>query len=599
VNTWIIHVWQSTLFAVAAGVLTVGFKRNHARVRYWLWFSASIKFLLPFSLLMTIGSALPWRLATPPASPVFSSVMTQIGQPFLDVGSPTAAAPSPATADSGWIAVVILAIWACGAGAVLRARFTTWGQFRRALRTSTPVAFDHIALPAGVRMRATSSVLEPGVIGFWRPVILIPAGIERHLTPSQLEAVLAHEICHIRHRDNLLAMLHMAVETIFWFHPLVWWIGGRLIDERERACDEDVLRLHGAPRTYAEGIIRVCERYVDARLACVAGVSGSDLKKRIEAIMRNQTAERLSTWKSAVLLSAAAAIPTIPIVIGTFDSPRLQAQAQEQTRTAGDLAFDVATIRPNKTGRGFEGLGFRQGRFSATGVSLRELLTSAYDLQAFEIFGEPTWATSDRFDIAATMPPPPTGTDAPDAASRNRGMLRSLLAERFKLVVHEERRDMPVYALVLARPDRKLGAQLRAFQGECWDSSRPGPEPEAPTWPQPPSDSSKGPQWCISMTGVGRISSRGTVLPDLARVLATFPAVRRRVIDRTGLTGRFDFDMEWTPLATAGPAAPGVPPDAGPTLFTALQEQLGLKLESTKATIGVLVIDSVSQPSPN
>ena len=591
-NTWIIHVWQSTLFAVAAGVLTVGFKRNHARVRYWLWFSASIKFLLPFSLLMTIGSALPWRLATPPASPVFSSVMTQIGQPFLDVGSPTAAAPSPATADSGWIAIVILAIWACGAGAVLRARFTMWGRIRRALRTSTPVAFDHIALPAGVRMRATSSVLEPGVIGFWRPVILIPAGIERHLTPSQLEAVLAHEICHIRHRDNLLAMLHMAVETIFWFHPLVWWIGGRLIDERERACDEDVLRLHGAPRTYAEGIIRVCERYVDARLACVAGVSGSDLKKRIEAIMRNQTAERLSTWKSVVLLSAAAAIPTIPIVIGTFDSPRLQAQAQEQTRPAGELAFDVATIKPNTTGRGFERLRFRPGNFSATGVSLQELMTSAYGLQAFEIFGAPSWATSDRFDIAATMEPSTT----PD---QNRQLLRALLAERFKLVAHEEHRDMPVYALVMARPDRKLGAQLRAFQGECWDSSKPGPEPEAPTWPQPPSDSSKGPQWCISMTGVGRISSRGTVLPDLAKVLATFPAVRRRVIDRTGLTGRFDFDMEWTPLATAGPAAPGVPPDAGPTLFTALQEQLGLKLESTKETIGVLVIDSVSQPSPN
>jgi uncharacterized protein (TIGR03435 family) len=315
--------------------------------------------------------------------------------------------------------------------------------------------------------------------------------------------------------------------------------------------------------------------------------------------MSDQIAEHLSTWKSVLLLTAAATIAAIPIVIGTFDSPPLQAQAQEQTRTAADPAFEVATIRPNKTGRGFEGLGFRQGRFSATGVSLRELLTSAYELQAFEIFGEPNWATSDRFDIAATMPPPPAGTDAPDAASRNRGMLRSLLAERFKLVVHEERRDMPVYALVLARPDRKLGAQLRVFQGECWDPSKPGPEPEAPTWPQPPSDPSKGAQLCISMTGVGRISSRGTVLPDLAKVLARLPAVSRRVIDRTGLTGRYDFDLEWTPLVTPGPAAPGVPPEAGPNIFTALQEQLGLKLESTKETVGVLVIDSVSQPSQN
>ena len=601
-NTWFIHMWQSTLFAVAAGVLTVGFKRNHARVRYWLWFSASIKFLLPFSLLMTIGSALPWRLATPPASPVLSSVMTQIGQPFLDVGSPTAAAPSPATADSGWIAVVILAIWACGAGAVLRGRFTMWGQIRRALRTSTPIAFDHIALPAGVRMRATSSVLEPGVIGFWRPVILIPAGIECHLTPSQLEAVLAHEICHIRRRDNLLAMLHMAVETIFWFHPLVWWIGGRLIDERERACDEDVLRLHGAPRTYAEGIIRICERYVDARLACVAGVSGSDLKKRIEAIMRNQTAERLSTWKSAVLLSAAAAIPTIPIVIGTFESPRLQAQAQQQTRSAGDLTFEVTSIKPNKgpavDGPIGGGVGFRPGRFAAENITLQQLLTYAYELQAYEIFGGPSWVTSDRFDIAATTQPPPAGSDPRDAAARNRRMVRALLAERFNLVVREERREMPVYSLIVARTDRRLGQRLRPFKGECAEPGKLGPPPDA-TFGMPTSDPSK-PQWCMAFTGVGRISAQGTMLPDLGMMLARFPAVSRRVIDRTGLDGRFDFDLEWTPMVTpAGAATTGVPADAAPPLFTALQEQLGLKLESTKETVPVLVIDNVSQPSPD
>ena len=588
-HQWIDHLWQSTLFAIAAGVLTVGFRRNHACVRYWLWFSASIKFLLPFSLLVTIGSALPWRLATPPASPAFSSAITQIGQPFFAVGSPTAAAPSLTSADSSWIAVVILAIWACGAGVVLRARFTMWRQVRRALRTSTPVDSHHIMLPAGVRIRATRSVLEPGVIGFWRPVILIPAGIDRHLTPSQLEAVLAHELCHIRRRDNLLAMLHMLVETVFWFHPLVWWIGGRLIDERERAWDEDVLRLHGAPRTYAEGIIRVCERYVDARLACVAGVSGSDLKKRIEVIMRNQTAERLSTWKSALLLSAAAAIGAIPVVIGTFDSPRVQGQTQEQTRSAGDLAFEVTSIKPNTTGRGFEGLHFRRDNFSATGVSLQELITTAYEQQAFEIFGAPSWATSDRFDIAATMGPSIT----PD---QNRRLLRALLAERFSLVVHEEQREMPVFSMVIARADGTLGARLRRFEGECGDPSKLGPPPNA-TFGMP--TQSSGPQWCLAFSGMGRLSAQGTPLSDLTTILARFPAVRRRVLDRTGLTGRFDFDLEWTPFVTPGPVSPGVPSDAGPTLFTALQEQLGLKLESTKETIEVLVIDSVNQPSPN
>jgi uncharacterized protein (TIGR03435 family) len=215
-------------------------------------------------------------------------------------------------------------------------------------------------------------------------------------------------------------------------------------------------------------------------------------------------------------------------------------------------------------------------------------------MQSYEIFGGPSWATSDRFDISATMEPSPTESDQ---GPRRRRLIRALLADRFTLVAHEERRQMPAYSLVMTRSDRTLGARLRPFEGECGDWDKLGPPPESETGVLP---TSKGPQHCMSMTGIGRISARGTVLSDLATLLARFPAVRRRVIDRTGLTGRFDFDLEWTPLVMPpGPAAQGVPPDAGPTLFTALQEQLGLKLESTRETVTVLVIDSVNQPSPN
>jgi uncharacterized protein (TIGR03435 family) len=206
--------------------------------------------------------------------------------------------------------------------------------------------------------------------------------------------------------------------------------------------------------------------------------------------------------------------------------------------------------------------------------------------------------TSDRFDIAGTMEPLPAGSS--DQAPRNRRLLRALLAERFTLVAHEERRETPVYSLVLARPDRNLGERLRPFEGECKEIGAEAP-PLAP-WLAPPPDFSKGPRPCILFTGVGRLSAHGIALSDLASTLARFPAVSRRVIDRTGLTGQFDFDMEWTPLVF-GPAAPASPtdrpPDAGPNLFTALQEQLGLKLESGKEAVPVLVIDSVNQPSPN
>jgi bla regulator protein blaR1 len=99
---------------------------------------------------------------------------------------------------------------------------------------------------------------------------LLPEGIFDRLTPTQLEAVIAHELCHVRHRDNLIAAIHMFVETAFWFHPLVWWIGKRMVEERERACDEEVLRLGSEPRVYAEGILKC----VQVLRGIIAGVRG-------------------------------------------------------------------------------------------------------------------------------------------------------------------------------------------------------------------------------------------------------------------------------------------------------------------------------------
>jgi beta-lactamase regulating signal transducer with metallopeptidase domain len=98
--------------------------------------------------------------------------------------------------------------------------------------------------------------MEPGVFGWRSPVLLWPRGIEERLTDLQIDAIVAHEIAHMRRRDNLTSALHMIVQAIFWFHPLTWWIGTRLVDERERACDEDVLRGGSRPDVYAESILK-------------------------------------------------------------------------------------------------------------------------------------------------------------------------------------------------------------------------------------------------------------------------------------------------------------------------------------------------------
>ena len=144
--------------------------------------------------------------------------------------------------------------------------------------------------------------------------------------PVQLEAILAHELCHVRRRDNLTAAIHMLVQAIFWFHPLVWWLGVRLVDERERACDEEVLRLGTAPQAYAEGILSVCKLYVESPLACMSGVSGSNLRKRIEAIMGNRTIADLNGSKKLLLTALGIATIAAPIGAGLLTTPLNRAQ---------------------------------------------------------------------------------------------------------------------------------------------------------------------------------------------------------------------------------------------------------------------------------
>src|SRR5206468_2258299 len=179
--------------------------------------------------------------------------------------------------------------------------------------------------------RCSPGLLEPGIVGVFHPVLLLPAGIAQRLTAQQLDAVFAHELCHVRRRDNLSSAIHMIAEALFWFHPLVWWIGARLVEERERACDEGVLRLGKEPRIYADAILNVCKLYVESPLVCVSGVTGSDLKKRIEAIMMNRTGQRLNHAKKLLLAGAGVAALAGPfvigVVIGVGHAPPVRAQS--------------------------------------------------------------------------------------------------------------------------------------------------------------------------------------------------------------------------------------------------------------------------------
>ena len=220
-------------------------------------------------------------------------------------------------------------------------------------------------------------------------------------------------------------------------------------------------------------------------------------------------------------------------------------------------AFEVASVKPNTTGSnaiGGRGICYSGGGVSVRNMPLNVAIQEAYGLRGFELVGRPAWLNSERFDIEAK----------PAAAvSRNEclAMVRELLAERFQLVVHREARQLPVYRLLQARSGPKMHRV----------------EPSAPL----------GIKTFNSISG--QLNTRGTSMAQLVRMLAMTPDLQNQVIDATGLEGYYEFTLEWAP----GPVSPDSNP--GPTLFTALQEQLGLRLEAGKGSVEVLVIDRVNR----
>jgi beta-lactamase regulating signal transducer with metallopeptidase domain len=366
------HLWQSTLFACAAALLTLAFRKNAASIRFEILLAASLKFLLPFSLLVLVGAHLHRstapapgaQAATPPWHLLVSRVMYPASFARLYLGpamEPVAAAdisasqgpPSSTTAveaitPSGSTAPVasamsrwapsnwrwstgawLLLAWSIGSVVLLFRWLLQWMKLRAVVAAATPLEIE-----APIPVREAATTFEPGICGIFSPVLLLPQGISTCLTSTELDSVLEHELSHWWRRDNLTGALHMFVAAVFWFHPLVWWLGWRLVIERERACDEQVIQSGTERQIYAGAILKVCRLYLEPPLLCTAGVSGGTLRKRIEDIMTNQVGMRMHLAKKCLLSAAAAAAIAAPVAIGLALGP--QSLAQAQGATTGD-----------------------------------------------------------------------------------------------------------------------------------------------------------------------------------------------------------------------------------------------------------------------
>ncbi len=602
------HLWQSTLFAAAAALLTLLFRKNNARVRYALWLTASIKFIVPFSLFIAIGNSIDISLRQTAAIPEPAiNIVENISLPF-DTTYISKVPISAMPERNNLVLNIVLIAWLVGCLSVLFFYLARGKRVRKSVRDSEPLtqgrafeALQQIERINGrrrlIRLAFSSSSMEPGVFGIFRPVLLLPLGMPERLSDAELESILAHELAHVRRRDNLVSAVHMFIETLFWFHPMVWWIGAKLIQERERACDEEVLRLGKDPQAYAEGILKVCEFCLESPLACVAGITGSDMKKRIHAIMTQPIGSRPGFAKKLLLAGAGIMVLTLPFLLGLFIAPQGQAQPQSPKPS-----FDVVSIKKAADCRDREWPLYQPGgRYKNCG-GLKFLIIEAYNMKLYTpLDGVPDWGKKNLYRIEAKA----AGHPSEEQMHR---MVQSVLEDRFKLEMHSKKRESKVYSLVVA----KGGHRLQPAKDEHGNpmTSLPSPEEirdsmerqrfrkfnsqEEVIAGMPPGSIIAGSK--LGESGfIGKAMSMNDFAESLSLQVGNLP-----VIDRTGLSGLYDIHLKFArpDLIVAGsPAVPEEP--SAPGFFRALQEQLGLKLEQGKGLVDHFVIDSVKRPSEN
>ncbi|HWB86462.1 MAG TPA: M56 family metallopeptidase [Bryobacteraceae bacterium] len=558
------HLLESTLFAAVVWLVTLALRRNRARTRHALWMAASVKFLIPFSLFVALGS----RIVPQTAAPIPPSQMRFVmvaGTPAATLPAFAGTLPSTSPTRPDWLAPLLWLLWICGCAGILIRWHVRWRQSAADLQNSTPWSQPPGLPPLPMPVRSSPSVREPGVFGIFRSALVLPQGIEQRLSPDQLHAVFAHELCHVRHRDNLAAAIHMLMEALFWFHPLVWWMGARLVEERERACDEEVLHLGNDRAVYAESILRVCEFYLESPVPCVSGITGADLKVRIRNIMTAAGGHQLEPHKKLLLAAFGIAAVAGPVAVGLTHPRNVSAQAIAQTATP--LQFDVASVklaadqnilvtRPTRT----------PGRFRWT-TQLSYLIEYAYDIEPWRILSDTGLGTI--YQIEATTGPKTT-------EDQERLMLQSVLIDRFQLKAHRITKEANGYFLTVA----KNGPTMPEAKGKEM--------PTAPQWDRGPFEDPARFEGTIDAflpeTGVCAVVGRRVTMRQLTNELQRL--LDTAVIDQTGLTGKYYFAFRY-----ATEADPDIPYQ---NLFGAIKE-LGLELDKHKGPVEMLVIDHIEK----
>jgi uncharacterized protein (TIGR03435 family) len=551
-------LWQGTLIAGVYALLRKRFiNSRHAQARYLLACAAlAVMAIVP---VITFSSMGPSSSAPRVALAARTILVPGVAVPY-DSSVPFASLPSEESfASSDEIVSFIVVTWFAGV-VVLWVRlvggwmFATRMQSRmvRAAPSEWKETFDQlrvrVRVSASVRLMTSALVSAPTVVGWLMPVILLPIGALSYLPPAQIEVLLIHELAHIRRHDYLVNLFQAFAEVLLFYHPAVWWISRHLRAERELCCDDVAIAMSGDRLTYACALARI-ESLRPEHLNPSLAANGGCLADRIARLLdQPRRATHDSPWPGTII--------TAVLLIAVCS---LFGQAVD-TRPA----FEVASVKPDRSGTGVDRIQHSQGRLIIENVSLKRLIGMAHGVPEGReyLLSGPNWLDSENFDIAATFPP----------ETANPGvlvMLQRLLEERFQLKLHRETKEFSAYALVVAKGGPKLHPAVR--QGGAYKFS----------------------------AQAGHAVASSLTMAQLADRLSR-PAFQldRQVVDYTGLTGTYDLTLDWR-VETAQIENQTDTTDR-PSIFSALTEQLGLSLERRKVALDVLVVDHANRaPTEN
>jgi uncharacterized protein (TIGR03435 family) len=451
-----------------------------------------------------------------------------------------------------------------------------------------------IGLSRSVRLLVSALVQVPVVVGWLRPVVLVPVGALGGLPAGHLEALLLHELAHIRRHDYLVNMLQSVAEALLFYHPAVWWVSGHIRAERELCCDDVVVSVSVDALTYARALAQL-ESWRPAHLTPAVAATGGFLSERIARLLGQSRPAVRGSLGPGVL---AVAVLLLAAAYGLFG----QSDAHP--------AFAVASVKRNTEfssdpTHGPMGGGYQPGgRLHIVNLSLMGLIQFAYaahdsahwlPVPPSQIVGGPAWISTPGYDIEAKP-------ESPTDQKHMWLMLQTLLADRFKLALHRDTRELPVFELTVAKSGPKLPP---AKEVACLSLPTDGTSPK-----HVPGKVDCGYVPMLMDATGWRMQGSKVRMADLIRELAQ--VLGRPVLDKTGFTGEFDLHLSFAAdeslMGLPGSGAPGdpggarLPAEADPTrpnIFAALEEQLGLKLVPAKAPVEVLVIDHVEKPTEN